>query len=216
MKPCSRSAGTVLSVVLGAIACSSFASAGIIIEASGPFQGYSGVEGLSVGFTTSTALQGVTISALLENGNFPFDDTAIGTAYLTTSLGTGTTIADEIAQANISLGCSVCEQVLFSGLDLAPGTYWLTFGSPTPPVSYLNIGALFPAVAEASAGTSFLGFYSVTDGSGPFPPGSPILADLTLDGGLPEFSVSAVPEPSELGLTGAGIVLLGIVALYPK
>jgi hypothetical protein len=208
MKLSFRTTNSILSLVLGLFSQSGFAKADTILTISGPIIGGAAASGESVGFTTSTPFPDVTISALLSNGGFPM---GIGAAYLTTSVGSGTTIADEIAQVDINLGCSLCAQdvVLFSGLDLPAGTYWLTFGGPEAPTSGLSIGFSSPAVVQAIAGVSFLGDYVVSDGTGPFPPGSSTVTNYTANDAFPDFSVSTVPEPSGLGFTLAGLVILG-------
>jgi hypothetical protein len=212
MKPPRRGANTILALILGILVYSRFARADIIVAASGPGTGSTFVAGISLGFTTSTAFQDVAISELFSNGGFP---SATGTAYLTTSIGPGTTIADEIAQAGISVGCEFCVQevVLFSGLDLAAGTYWLTFGDDGAQDNGLGLPLLSPAVAETGAGVSFLAFDSLSGGTGPYPPGGSLIADLTSNGLLPAFSVTTVPEPSMLGVMGAGIAILALVGL---
>ena len=55
-----------------------------------------------------------------------FGGSGAGIAYLTTSLGPGTTPADQVAVENFTFPTSQQNFQLFSGLDLGPGTYYLT------------------------------------------------------------------------------------------
>jgi hypothetical protein len=78
---------------------------------------------LEVSWSQTNTYGGVSVFADL-NG---FGSSGSGIAYLTTSIGPGTTSADEAAAPDNFTFPSAQQNVqLFSGLDLGPGTYYLT------------------------------------------------------------------------------------------
>jgi hypothetical protein len=192
------------------LACSRPARSGVIVSVGGSTIGYTGAAGISAGWSMSAAQTNVTISAHLGNGNsLP----STGIAYLTNSIGPGTTLANEISQANVLLACTFCDQdvVLFSGLDLPAGNYWITFGAPAPPISYLNWAASNPASVAAGPGSSYTGFAYLVDGYGPFPPGSSFIFPAQLSRFAYQFSVTSatsIPEPATLSLVGVALLAL--------
>ena len=191
------------------LACSGTAISGVIVSVGGPVFGYTGAAGISAGWSMSAA-QTVTISAHLGNGNsLP----SAGIAYLTNSIGPGTTLANEISEANVLLTCTFCDQdvVLFSGLNLPAGNYWITFGAPAPPTSYLNWAASNPASVAAGSGSSYTGFAYLVDGYGTFPPGSSFIFPAQLSQFAYQFSVTSaasIPEPATLSLVGITLLAL--------
>ncbi len=99
-------------------------------------------------FTTTLAFSNVSISISSGGGS--------GTAYLTTSIGPGTTSAAQVASANLSLPSGLFSYTstnltLFSGLTLPPNTYYVSFSSTTtnPPGSGLAIVAQNTPVVAA-------------------------------------------------------------------
>ena len=186
-----------------------------IISATGPVSGYTGAAGISVGWTDFTALRDVTITAPLANGNT--SGTAPGTAFLTTSIGPGTTLTDVVAKANIVISCALCTEdvVLFSGLDLGPGSYWLTLSAPAPPTSFLNWAASDTISVTTSLTTTYSGFTYLTDIYGSFPPGSPLMFPPVFPPLGYEFSVTSTPEPSESAVICLGLTILVLCKVRP-
>lgn len=170
----------------------------------------------AVSWTSTVSFAGVSISIPVYSGlNSP------GEAYLTQSIGSGTTIANEIASAifvfpNISSSSPLYTTVL-SGLNLGPGTYYLiiretdfngrggaiwhgTSGNVwnrypngiTPNGQYQYYGSTLPIYAPAAAFS--------TD-------------QYTLDYNI---SFTAVPEPSglDLILLAAGCAVLCKKSMY--
>ncbi len=109
-----------------------------------------------------------------------------------------------VAQADVLLPGYYCQGdvVLFSGLDLTAGSYWLTFEIPEGgSLSRVSVGAC-GRCNETRA--SYLGWVTLSGGEGSFAPGISIMgSNPPSDDEIPEFSVSAVPEPSQ------GAALLG-------
>jgi hypothetical protein len=198
-------------IITLAISGLNIAGASTIVSVSGPDSAGSDAAGLSEGWSTSVALQDVMISALLANGN---GLASVGVAYLTTSIGPGTPAADEIAQSDVIL-CAGCMQdvVLFSGLNLAPGTYWLTFGAPAPPASFLNwvTGPPSEQVVSTSPETTYLGFEVLSPDSSSFAPDGTSFFGAPLTNGIAyDFSVTgtAVPEPEGPWLAAAAMIAI--------
>jgi hypothetical protein len=218
MKPASgRLVTCVFYLTLASLFAFRPAFADNVVTVGGTVFGYTGAAGISVGWTDFSQEQDVTISALLGNGNGP-GTTSTGTAFLTTSIGPGTTIADVVAEASVAVSCGgFCSQdvVLFSGLNLAPGSYWLTFATPVPPATYLNWAAGNPVTATTGSSTIYDGFAYLTGVYDSFPPASPLEF-------LPEpppfgyeFSVVTTPEPAYFAVVGLSIACL-LVLLRPR
>ncbi len=197
------------------LGCLPNAKPSTIISVGGVFQGYTGVGGLSEGWSIASPVQNVTVSALLASGG---GNPSTGTAFLTTSIGPGTTVAQEIAQTNISV-CAGCQQdvVLFSGLDLAAGTYWLTLGQPAPPASFLSWTASNPASITTGPGTSYLGYEALQPFYGPFPPSgtflypSPVANAFAYDFAVISVPLSppaGTPEPAGVWICGLGLAVV--------
>jgi hypothetical protein len=90
-------------------------------------------------WTQTSAFSGVSIFGFFVNQNpSGAGAAATGTAYLTTQVGAGTTVAQQIATAPISTTATVGTSTqLFSGLNLPAGTYFLVV-SPTAGVAGPN------------------------------------------------------------------------------
>jgi len=107
------------------------ASAGLIAQRDGRL-GSVLVSGPNiVSFTTTSAFSNVSIEAKLSAGNY--DGDGAGTFYLMTSIGPGTTLADEVARIvlkNVPYATSGMDfSVMFSGLTLDADTYYLVESS---------------------------------------------------------------------------------------
>jgi hypothetical protein len=81
---------------------------------------------LMASWTSSFSFNNVSIF-----GEVSGDPTSIMTAYLTTQIGPGTTVADQIASAILTPpSADTTGVLLLSGLNLGPGTYYLVLSGP--------------------------------------------------------------------------------------
>lgn len=118
-----------LALFYAAIATSATAST-IISTDTGPGGGWNGNAAAAQGWTQTSSYTNVTISAEINTGQTPG---AIGDAYLTNQIGTGTTTANQIAATAYSVtgaNNAYSDVTLFTGLTLGPGTYYLVITSP--------------------------------------------------------------------------------------
>lgn len=175
---------------------------------------------VAASWTQGGRFSNVTIDAQLVSYDASF---VKGTAYLMSAIGPGTTSANEIvAPVNFTVllghaGHSLLPTVLFSGLTLTPGTYYLVLAAPSSSEPS-PLGWQIPAKpVTATAPTVSLGgiFESNNTISPPafFPPASTFV----FFANQPMFQVTGTavaPEPSNLFLIGTG--LLGIGAAVRK
>lgn len=192
-----------------AIAAALPAMAGTIISETAGAESCCRVVTGYASWSQSVTYTNVSIYANLFSVNSPTP--ATGIAYLVSQVGPGTTSADEyVSPFNISLTTGTSTPtLLFSGLTLAPGDYFLVI-HPTSelewdngvaaPVRVLGTGVTVSATPEKNQGTI-----------DPYAPAS----NFTQTGGL-IYSVtgdlaSEVPEPATgaLILAGAGLLWLG-------
>lgn len=109
----------------------------IAAEPDGAVVEGSGIKGWGVGWSTNLHYQEVSVAAWLGNGG----GSAAGIAYLMRRIGAGATRAEQVAVRHFDLPLGFNGMfTLFSGLDLAPGRYWLIFWEPEAPFSYANLG----------------------------------------------------------------------------
>jgi hypothetical protein len=163
------------------------APAATILSVSDPGFGGSGCvviwagQGYRVGWTQSDTYDGVTVSANLSSWGVA-DQT--GRAYLTTQIGVGTTVANEIASTNFTFPLNPANLVLFEGLHLPPGAYYLSIiGDSVSGGSCWN-GFITTNVVTAPDVTS-LGCFGAAGGTvSPYFPASPVYADNPIPPGI--------------------------------
>jgi len=177
---------------------------------------------LGAGFVGSAIAESWTLSQQYENvtilaslGFGPREDTA----YLTTSLGPGTTPADEVAETvfDFPAGSTPTWTTLFSGLSLSPGTYYLTlnendFGAPGGAWFGNPTGIATVTLGEGvSEGTSYVLFPRVVDGPAIYPPSTQYVDAYPDDEfGYQVLSESqAIPEPDV-----TWTMTLGLAAIF--
>jgi hypothetical protein len=168
---------------------------------------------VSTSWSTSNAYTGVSIAVLVNSSLV--GETPTANAYLTTQIGPGTTVTDEIAHTQFTVpgelpvcSPSSCGAVvtLFSSLSLGPGDYFLTLSSTatsSPVVGWFP--ALDPTVVTdtgVTPGSSFLGF-SVAS----YPPASafgtyPFAMHFIVTG----TAATPIPEPPTAILVGLGVL----------
>lgn len=166
--------------------------------------GYDGTTGssdnlaLSTSWTSTIGYTGVNITANLAG--FGGGSTV---AYLTTKVGSGTTVADQVATVTLSLSPAMTTVTLFNDLSLAAGTHYLTIRNSGGVDTMWAIGT---AVATGSGVTSAPALYG-----GPIGAYAPASSNTALGHQL-VYTVTgtAVPEPSAIGIALAGATLLGM------
>jgi hypothetical protein len=174
---------------------------------------------VAVSWTQAASFSNVTIDASLVSTDDGFRS---GTAYLMSAIGFGTTPASEIvAPADFTAPFgnqfgSVPLTVLFSGLDLGPGTYYLVLSAPfqnqtggSPLRWQIATNPVLTAAPSVTIGNTFLAdsVFSTVD---PFPPASSFGLDLQ---DRPMFDVSSVPEPNAAVFI---LISLGALMLYNR
>ena len=138
-----------------------------------PSGAFVGIE--AVGWQQTASSQNVTISVPFFCE--PPDSPQIATAYLVTSIGPGTTLANQVAAATITVSPSTgpsVNYVVFSGLDLPAGSYYLVVDTGSNGIGWSGNNAGDGVLSEAS-GFTYLGSYGL-DGVGQsgYEPGYPV------------------------------------------
>ena len=196
-----------------AVSCFHIAEADTVASVNGPISNFydaGDAEYLAQSWTTTNAFSNVSISAALESTG----DTALpATAWLLTALGPSTTAADILATTNISVPVgNTSELPLFSGLDLAAGTYYLLISGPGDLIDWQFTNN---SNISTGAGTTWNGGqYSDFSNLDPaFPPGGDFLPYGDTDNTgimlVTGDSTTATPEPGTWMLIGTG--LLGLI-----
>jgi hypothetical protein len=170
-----------------------------IVSSSGSFDGwivlYSG-QAFGVSWTQPTAHDDVTITAALTAFGQAGET---GRAFLSTTLGPSSVPADEVAFTNFTFPTAASDLTLFSGLDLAAGSYYLSLVGDSPNFGSGWVWSGSPDVVTgfgATMGESF-GFVS--------PQLAYLPSSAVYDGGLvPNFTV-AVPTVADS--SGYGVLL---------
>jgi hypothetical protein len=185
-------------------------------EAVGPNVGCCAASGqtVAIGWSATTSYSNVDISGDLGSGFTP----AHFTAYLTDLIGPSATPANVLSTANFVVDdpcLSICVGVvtpIFTGLTLAPGTYWVVLADLQPAEQGPNGGQWFstgnPALTT-DAGVTYLGTRHASGiDFAAFAPGS----NFSSSSGDVLFSVTgtAVPEPATLSM---GIAALAVSLL---
>ncbi len=207
---------TILASITFILLC--FASANVaradtvIISVNGSFNFQAFVypqQTLAVGWSQSNTYTNVNISAQLGTWTGP----ATGTAYLTTRIGPGTTIADQVAVTAFTFPNTLTDFTLFTGLTLTPNTYYLTIANPASGTgTWAGRGGT--ATLTTDAGVARLGAYVIQNTS-IYPPASSYSGTSDLFYTVRGNSVTAaVPEPATMFLLGTG--LAGVAAKVRK
>jgi hypothetical protein len=162
----------------------------VISQTGFPTYGWaaSGDEYKTVAWSQASSYTGMNISALLWSP----DPTDHGTAWLTTRIGPGTTVADQVATTTFAFPSSigpwtVPSLVLFSGLTLDAGAYYLTIGGGA--TRYSSWPGANPATFTADTGVTLDGNLWSTPGAAQYPPAS----GFSLGSGWSSSSASQAP-----------------------
>jgi hypothetical protein len=140
------------------------------------------------------------------------------TAYLMDQIGAGTTVASQIASVTFTPGSNYEEDVLFSGLNLAAGTYYVVMtGNTSNNQVWWGSNTVSPVVEAPTVSDAFLGVVNVIQGNShgvpnAYAPASTFFNDT---GEINQYAqimqVTAVPEPPCMLLFGIG--LLGLLSV---
>ena len=146
-----------------------------------------------------------------ENVSISVDFTAFGQsaetgrAFLSTSIGTGASIADQVAYTAFTFPSAENDVVLFSGLNLPSGQYYLSLVGDSSSWGSGWIVSDSPTIA-IGPGVTLGSSYGFTSPSLSYLPASSVY-----DGGsIPNFTVTgtAIPEASTYGIYAAITALL--------
>jgi hypothetical protein len=181
----------------------------VIAEVTGTIGGADQSPGNAISFTTTSAFTDVTISALLYTANFTTGGAA--TVYLTDSIGSLTTSANELAQVSVTdlpfQFSTSTPEVVFTGLSLPAGTYYVIEASDAG-----SPGASWGAPESANETTApGVTINSLLQASSLLPGNSPA-SDFVADSDFQfAFSItgSPVPEPSTWAMMLIGFAGLG-------
>lgn len=188
------------------------AQSATIVSVSGPvnFSGSVGSnQAQTAGFTTSQTYTNLTISAFLSG---PAAQTY--NAYLTTAIGPGTTVASQVATLSQNFpGFSPASVTpIFTGLTLAPNTYYLTIFNPaTTNGAWSSTNAPVVVTAPGAANT-FSGYFITNDQPLLYPPAAGF-ANLNSQAQTLLYTVATleIPEPSTLCLVISALLLCLVI-----
>jgi hypothetical protein len=193
---------------LAVLAYASAALNGATIVSVGGVPSFSGSVGMeqsqTTAFSTSSAYANVTISALISG---PATETV--DAWLTTSVGPGTTAGDVITSTSLNFpGFPATLTPIFSGLALPAGTYYLTLYNPSNTNGSWSATATPVITAAPGATHVFSGYHIELSPPTAFAP-EEIYAALSGQAThlIYDVSTAAIPEPGTFA-AGVGALLL--------
>lgn len=200
---------TKFALVLFALTVATESKAATILTVNGPGEAAGCVviwagQGYRVGWTQVDTYDAVSVSATLSSSGAAGQT---GRAYLTTQIGTGTTVANEIASTNFSFPLAPAPLVLFQGLHLAPGAYYLSIIGDSPSWGSCWNGYIATNVITAPDVTS-LGCFGAAGGTiSPYFPASPVFADNPIPPGIDVEGID-LNHPNLAITQSGGFVLL--------
>lgn len=200
---------TKLALLLLALSVNARSNASTILSVSGPGEPagclviWAG-QGYRVGWTQSDTYDVVSVSATLSSWGAP-DQT--GRAYLTTQIGVGTTVTNEIVSTNFTFPLTPANVVLFQGLHLPPGAYYLSIIGDSPSWGSCWNGFIATNVVTAPDVTS-LGCFGAAGGIiNAYFPASPVYADNPIPPGIDVEGVDLNHPRLDITQSG-GLVLI--------
>jgi len=171
----------------------------------------------ALGWSQTGTYTNVSVVVVVDpGGDGIHDNTASGTVYLTTQVGPGTTVANELAHAPYSATGQAFHPVpvtVFTDLTLGPGTYYLVFHSQSE--GGWSVGYT-PATAP---GVALLGTLPLDSSAASYPPAStfasPSLRNLPLlsvtgDAASPPLITSLSPATAAAGSAGFTLTVNGL------
>jgi len=178
------------------------ASAATIVSEGSSSQGvFSGI--FAWGWNQSGSWSNVAVSAELASNTTG----STVTAFLTTQIGPGTTVANQIATQVVGVNSGVGNYGLFSGLSLGSGSYFITLLFSSSLTGPLGGGTVIgPTVGP---GVTYLGL-STLGAAAYAPAGAASSSSIALRFNVTgDQAAAGVPEPASIGLLATGIALIG-------
>jgi hypothetical protein len=179
----------------------------VIASQTGPLNDYgffalAGIDVYSVSWTSTGSYSGANISVALLG-----DSGGTGMAYLTTQIGPGTTLANQVTTASFAFPSASSYVTILSGLSLGAGTYYLTI-EETGVLNGAWLGSSSPTVTTAPnviANGQEVAFYNYPPAYNPADSFSNYFQPLDYIVGL-----TPIPEPSAawLIILGGGVMVL--------
>jgi hypothetical protein len=195
-----------LAAIAAALLSASYSSAATIISYTGPSGGSASMENgattRAVSWIQSDPFANVSINAVISCAQG-------GTAYLTTQIGPGTSVANQIASAPFPSTPAFTDTNLFSGLTLPAGTYYLVINVNTAG----GWDTTSSATTTTAPGVSGNGFYVNAD-TNAYPPAETYSANSIIL--LYSVTGTLVPEPSTAIAFLVGGGMLGALAWRKK
>lgn len=145
-----------------------------------------GGQGYRAGWTQSDTYNTVSVSAKLTSNGAA---SQTGRAYLTTQIGPGTSPDQQIAYTEFTFPIPVTKVVLFQGLLLRPGTYYLSIIGDAP-----SWGSCWTASATSvvtGTGVSSLGGLGASAAPSTYFPATPFFSELAIP---PELIVQGTKD----------------------
>ncbi|HUI56483.1 MAG TPA: hypothetical protein VLY04_16020 [Bryobacteraceae bacterium] len=160
-----------------------------------------------VSWTQTSGFSNVSIAADL----FVTTGTVAATAYLTTQVGAGTTVAQQVATTNFSISNTTAAlTTLFTGLTLNAGTYYLVINPTGPNLANFEWQALNNPPVVVTAGGVTLNTEGAYFGVVPAYPPS---ANFGGKGNQFAFSVTGTAGVSVPALSAGAMVFTGVLLL---
>jgi hypothetical protein len=172
---------------------------------------------VAASWTITGSFAGVTVKAAIGSVDNGFRS---GTAYLTKTIGRGTTPANQtVPQIGFTAPLVGSEfdpfplTTLFTGINLGPGTYYLVLAAPFRDQSFSDLGWQFEANAlvTVAAGVSLSDYSAANTFLSSVDSFAPASTFRTLSGAQAFFEVSNISEPASLFLTLIGLAVMIIV-----
>lgn len=180
--------------------------AGIIASVTGPSAGASGNRVFAVSWTQTSSFDNVTVAADL----FAVPQAGVtATAWLTTAVGAGATVADQLATTTVT------SDTIFTGLSLSPNTYFLVIS--------ISSGAIAAGWNESTSGTASISTApGVTVGPSrfgtfldfpSFGPSENLVANTDFRLLFSVTNTATTPEPGSFLLFATGFLVLAVFGI---
>ena len=154
-------------------------------------------QGYRAGWTQSDTYNTVSVSAKLTSNGAP---NQTGRAYLTTQIGPGTSLDQQVAYAEFTFPVPVTKVTLFQGLLLRPGTYYLSIIGDSP--GWGSCWTVSATNVITATGVSSLGGLGALVAPSAYFPATPFFSELAIP---PELTIQGIKDnrpPLQITLSG--------------